>query len=136
MDKLDKDQKEAIMKLDDVMVQLEMVKDLQKQFASVSVEVCVCVCVCMSVSVSLYERWHGLLSSPDYLRIIRNFLAPFDCVSSQFLIYCTHTHTSHTLTVSKDQKEATKTGKTATKRGRKRKRAKGKIFTVGNKFCL
>ena len=43
MDKLDKDQKEAIMKLDDVMVQLEMVKDLQKQFASVSVEVCVYV---------------------------------------------------------------------------------------------
>ena len=44
---LDKDQKEAVMRLDEVTIQLELVKDLQKQFAAVTVEVCVCVCVCV-----------------------------------------------------------------------------------------
>ena len=52
---LDKDQREAVKRLDEVTIQLEVVKDLQKQFTAitvdVSVSVCVRVCVCMYVSV-------------------------------------------------------------------------------------
>ncbi len=46
-DALDKDQQEAITKIKDVHVQLDLVKDLQKQFGSLQTEVCVCVCVCV-----------------------------------------------------------------------------------------
>ena len=36
---LDKDQKEAVMKLNEVLIQLELAKELQKQFATLSLEV-------------------------------------------------------------------------------------------------
>ena len=40
---LDKDQLDAIKKIDNVMIQLELVKELQKQFQSLNVEVHVAV---------------------------------------------------------------------------------------------
>ncbi len=58
---MDKDQLDAITKIDEVTIQLELTRDLQKQFVSLSADVRACTCLVNEL------RLHRIVLAPEVM---------------------------------------------------------------------